>query len=132
MKKIVMFGIVFFSISQGWAQVKHNFEMGPEKTDCDALTIASAISADSALHLIKQATFRLEGSMKISRHRKPQQVSFHSCDGQSGFLIAHETETDILIFSKIPATIWQKLTNTNDPITFYADSIKSNYTYISK
>jgi len=111
--------VIFLVALQAMAQVEHNFKMSPEKTDCHQLPDLKTISTDSALHVIKSASFRFEQHLTISRYRSPHEVSYYSCNGVNGLMVAKEEENKYAIYQSVPKPTWDSLTNTNDPIGFY-------------
>lgn len=108
------------------AQVEHNFEMEPLKTDCHELP-SHFESPEKAVEILESATFRLQESIKISRYRSPRAARFYSCDGNTGFLIVEETGEDQVVYVAVSQDIWSRFVNSNDPITYYESEIKNKY-----
>lgn len=126
MKWLVLYGIIFCFTLTANAQVKHNFDMEPEKTDCHKLH-SPIDNPDSALITIQHATFRLHESMTISSYRVPNKVDYYSCDGEIGYFVAKEDSSTIVIYENIPIKIWEAFNTTNDPLYFYQEEIKKKY-----
>lgn len=125
--KIVVF---LFIVTVWWptyAQVTHNFKVDPEKTDCHDISLHPSITLDSALKVVNKATYRVSEEMKISRYNSPRRVTFKSCNGQVGFLIAEETTDRTILYQSVPKTLWDSLKNNPDPIVFYNSSIFKKY-----
>lgn len=101
-----------------FGQVEHNFKRGPEKTDCHKLD-GETLTSDSTIAIIKSATFRYQQSMKVSRYRVPNKLSYFSCEGKVGYLVAAETDTTTLVYEKVPIESWRELSKSNDPLEAY-------------
>ena len=102
-------------------QVQHNFKMEPEKTDCHEIILTS--SNDEDIALVQSATYRFTQTLKISRYRLPKSLTYYSCDGTSGLVIAEEEQPTLI--TEIRKTTWDSLMQATDPIEFYLERIKS-------
>lgn len=125
----ISFLTFIFPFSPAHAQVEHNFEMGPENTNCDKLP-HSFKSAAAALVRIDSSTFRFRESIDLSRFRTPRSATYYSCDGKTGFLVVQETTDSRVIYSDIPKTVWENFINSDDPFDFYAHHVKAIYSTI--
>ncbi|QSE97386.1 hypothetical protein [Fulvivirga lutea] len=114
----MILGLALTLSLQAFGQVEHNFEMGPENTDCHELQLTGEFQND--ISLIRKSTFRVHEEMKVSRYHIPSKVEYFSCDGAVGYLIATEKDS-LKVYSSIRKTLWDSLTNTPDPIQFYKD-----------
>lgn len=115
--KLVLIAIALCALNSfTQAQVEHNFEMSPEKTDCHLLELTDS-KADN-IAAIKNANYRLKENLKLSRYYSPKNLDFYSCDGKFGYLIA-EMQGSLVLHMNIRTTLWDSLTNTDDPIGFY-------------
>lgn len=105
------------------AQVEHNFTMGPNNTTCDSLKLSEA---SESIELIRNTKFRFAEELKVSRYKTPRHLWFFSCDGQTGFLIAKETEEEEILFSNVMLKDWKALLDSRDPINQYR-TLKAKY-----
>ncbi|MEM6524046.1 MAG: hypothetical protein AAF693_09645 [Bacteroidota bacterium] len=105
------------------AQVEHNFTMGPNNTTCDSLKLEEV---SESIKLIRKTKFRFTEELKISRYKTPRHVWFFSCDGQTGFLIAKETDEKEVAFQNVKMKDWKALLDAKDPIGQY-QTLKSEY-----
>ena len=113
-----------------FAQVEHNYKVGPQSTNCDSLEI-SALSIDDAISIIKQSSFRYQQQFKISRTYGVINASFFSCDGQLGYLIITVDKKDYIYFD-VPKSKWTGLISSADINGFYDEEIKGNYEVITE
>ncbi len=108
------------------AQVKHNFEKGPENTDCHKITFnhesESAFVAD-----LKERTYRFTEELTISRYQSPRNLLYLSCDGKTGFVIAQLTEDKSAIHPDVTKTAWDSLLGSDDVIGYYKGSFSREY-----
>ncbi|MEM8567237.1 MAG: hypothetical protein AAGF85_12320 [Bacteroidota bacterium] len=109
--------------NMGMAQVEHNFTMGPNNTTCDSLKLEEV---SESIKLIRKTKFRFTEELKISRYKTPRHVWFFSCDGQTGFLIAKETDEKEVAFQNVTMKDWKSLLDAKDPIGQY-QTLKSEY-----
>ena len=114
--------------NQVFAQVEHNYKVGPQSANCDTLDISS-FSLDEAISAIELSTFRYQQQFKISRTYGIMSARFYSCDGNSGYLILKVDKKDI-IYLEVPETIWKGLISSADINGFYDAEIKGNYDFI--
>lgn len=115
--KVIIIGLLLSLNCKAICQVEHNFKMDPEKTDCHGIVLTGNLDQD--LSIINKSIFRVQEEMNISRYRTPNKVYFYSCDGKKGFLVATENDTTIKIFKEVDKSVWDSLTNTDDPIMYY-------------
>ena len=125
--KLVIFIILFSASITCFAQVEHNFNMSPEETDCHQIPDLKPISPDSAISIILNASYRFQEAITISRYRSPRKLSYFSCDGSVGYMVAQEDDINFKLYSQMPKTIWDSLANSNDPISFYKSSAIKQY-----
>ncbi|MDX1627244.1 MAG: hypothetical protein R3345_01020 [Fulvivirga sp.] len=127
MKNILTIVLSLLALN-AFSQVQHNFRMGSSNTTCDSLNLElAAISPDSAIAAIEQATYRFQQNMTISRYRSPRKLHYFSCDGKQGFLIAEENDSTRALYSHVPKTLWDQFTTTDDPIELYHSSNLKKY-----
>lgn len=108
-----------------FAQVEHNYKVGPKSTNCDSLEIRT-LSLDDAISIIKQSSFRFQQQFKISRTYGVMNASFFSCDGKLGYLIIKVEKKDYIYFD-VPKSKWADLISSEDINNFYNENIKGNY-----
>lgn len=109
--------ILNFSLS---AQVKHNFKMDPKNTDCHQLPPnLESMSVDSVKALIISKKYRFKQEVTLSKYRLPRSLAYFSCEGEQGFMIAKEDESQTAIYKDLPKTLWDALINHKDPLDFY-------------
>lgn len=111
--------------SVSFAQVQHNFTMGPSKTTCDSLDI-KALPQDEWQDALRNATFRYAEELKISKYKSPRHLWFYSCDGETGHLIAKETDEMEIVLINIKKADWDTFMEAKDPITAY-QTLKKTY-----
>ncbi len=112
--KALIVGILLSLPSFGYAQVKHNFEMGPENTNCavlDTLQIPEAQLAEKIL----SASFRVREELEISRYSSPRKLIYASCDGSNGFLLAYVNEKSIEVYRNLSMKRWAEIRDASDP-----------------
>ncbi|MEP2772756.1 MAG: hypothetical protein ABJH05_11440 [Fulvivirga sp.] len=126
MKSWVFLCLFLISVA-GLAQDKHNFKMGPAKTDCHTVGDLKNVPQDSALSMLLSAEFRFKEEVQISRYRTPRELAYMSCEGEDGYMIAKEDNDRIKLFQKVPKILWDSLINTPDPISFYNSSVFKKY-----
>ncbi|WP_350108703.1 hypothetical protein [Fulvivirga sp.] len=119
----MILGLLLSLSAQAFGQVEHNFEMSPENTDCHELTLTSVVKKN--IELIRNTTFRVKEEMKVSRYYVPTKIEYFSCDGVIGYMIAHEHDS-VKLYKEVRKTLWDSLTNTNDPINFYQQNFKND------
>lgn len=128
MKSCVFLCLIVSSvISLTQAQVTHNFKVAPTKTDCHTIVDLKHTSLDSALIMLKGAEYRFKEELQISRYRSPRQLTYLSCQGDDGFLIAKEDEHTTAVFQKVPKILWDSIVNSQDPINLYQSGIFKEY-----
>jgi hypothetical protein len=113
---LIVLGVAF--CDQVSAQVKHNFEMGPENTDCgtlDSLTLEETAMVETIL----QTTFRIRENMQVSRYSPPRQFVFVSCDGKTGYLLVYITESSIELYENVAIESWEQIRDARDPREIY-------------
>jgi hypothetical protein len=113
-----------------FAQVEHNYKVGPQSTNCDSLEIR-AFSTDDAISIIKQSSFRYQQQFKISRTYGVMSASFFSCDGKLGYLIVKVEKKDY-IYIDVPKSKWTGLISSADINGFYDEEINGNYEVITE
>jgi hypothetical protein len=111
-----------------YAQVEHNYKVGPQSANCDTLDITS-FPLEEAISAIELTTFRYQQQFKISRTYGVMNARFYSCDGNSGYLIIKIDKKDI-IYVEVPEKIWKGLISSADINGFYDAEIKGNYDFI--
>lgn len=104
------------------AQVKHNFKKEPEKTNCHRIEKAFD-SEKEGIKLVEKSSFRFVETMTISRYKVPNAVSYYSCDGKDGYLVAKESKEVKVLYSSVPKIIWDEFTKADDPFSFYKEKI---------
>lgn len=123
MRAIVIL-LLFFSMSAA-AQVRHNFPMGPQKTNCDTLVIRDN-DFEASLQKIEGATWRYTQSMHLNRPFGFRSADFYSCDGQTGYLVIRVDE-EKYIYMKVPVSVWEEFSKTSDPENFIKEKIDGNF-----
>ncbi|MBL3656651.1 hypothetical protein [Fulvivirga sediminis] len=125
MKQIFII-LLLFTTTISIAQVQHNFEKGPENTNCHELPPEFA-NHNEAIKALTSTTFRLKETLSISKHLNPQALRYYSCDGKSGYLVAKETDSTYQVYPQIPYKLWQEFSESKDPVYFYKEKIKTQY-----
>ena len=123
--KIVLafWAIVGLSYAGCAQEVEHNFTVGPGNTSCDSLNVADTSNLITA---VRKTKFRFFEELKISRYKTPRHVSYFSCDGKSGYLIAKETDKKEVIIEGVDIEDWKSVLNSRDPIMKY-QALKKRY-----
>ena len=103
-----------------FAQVEHNFEMGPENTDCAVLDTLTSSEPDLAKRILA-STFRVKEELEISRYSAPRKFVYASCDGSTGFLLVYTDSTSIEVYKNIDVTTWSGIRNATDPREEYRE-----------
>lgn len=111
-----------------FAQVEHNYKVGPQSANCDTLDISS-FPLKEAISTIELTTFRYQQQFKISRTYGVMNARFYSCDGISGYLVIRVDKKDF-IYLEVPETKWRGLISSADINDFYDTEIKENYDFI--
>ena len=101
------------------AQVEHNFDMSPEKTDCHKLSITTEMTDEAIRTQIENASYRYKERLAISRYKVPHEITFYSCDGNIGWAIALLDNNQFTLFADLPKSVWDALINSEDPISTY-------------
>ncbi len=107
-----------------YAQVEHNFTMGPNNSTCDSLHVDQT---KDIIELVRNTKFRFTETLKVSKYKVPNQLWYYSCDGKIGYVIAKEKEGIELIFKAVKKEDWKALSNAKDPVGSYA-WLKEKYT----
>lgn len=97
------------------AQVQHNFEMGPENTDCARLDSLEEVTEFELLEAVKASSFRFVEEMQISRYSAPRKLTFASCDGKMGYLLAWQDDTESMVYVNVPMKTWEAIRDAPDP-----------------
>ena len=125
----ITFIFIFLSIkSSVFAQVEHNYPVGPKSANCDSLDITSSTLED-AISTIELTTFRYQQQFKISRTYGIMSAKYFSCDGQTGYLVLKVDKED-LIYLEVPDSKWKGLIGSADINGFYDTEIKGKYDFI--
>ncbi len=95
-------------------QVVHNFEMGPENTDCGGLDSLELAEQELAEKIVA-STFRLREEMQISRYSAPRRFIYASCDGETGYLLAYQTDSLIHVYYPVGTGEWEVIRDAADP-----------------
>ena len=119
MWRILLTGLLICPFLAG-AQVVHNFEMGPENTDCahiDSLDLPEQEFAGA----IQQLTFRFREEITISRYSAPRKLEYVSCDGETGYLLAWQDDVAIFVYTELPSSGWEAIKDAPDPRLAYVE-----------
>lgn len=108
------------------AQVKHNFEMGPESTDCHQIVVEDK-TAEELIQEIQQRTFRFRQKINISRYRSPRSLEYASCDGESGFLLAETGDNKFELYTEISKSAWETILNSTDVLEYFSREFKPDH-----
>ncbi len=111
-----------------FAQVEHNYKVGPQSANCDTLNLSS-YSLEKAISAIETTTFRYQQQFKISRTYGVMSARFYSCDGSTGYLVIKVDKKDF-IYLEVPETKWKELISSGDINAYYNTEIKGNYNII--
>ena len=122
---IIMFFLGLFFGRNVFAQVEHNYPMGPQKTNCDSLSAISSVFSE-ALHAIEISTWRFKQSIKLNRLNGILRAEYYSCDGQTGFLIVLTSNKEC-IYKIVPVNLWNEFLKTNDPEKYIDEKISKNF-----
>lgn len=114
--------------SQVFAQVEHNYEVGPQSANCDTLDISS-YPLKEAISVIDLTTFRYQQQFKISRTYGVMSARFYSCDGNSGYLVIKVDKNDF-IYLEVPESKWKGLISSADINGYFEREIKGNYKFM--
>ncbi|UII29139.1 hypothetical protein LVD15_12110 [Fulvivirga maritima] len=124
--KQILFALLLLSPALSNAQVQHNFEKGPENTNCHELP-AEFTNYVEAIKALSTTTFRLKETLSISKHLTPQALRYYSCDGKTGYLVAKESDSVFQVYPQVPYKLWQEFSESKDPVYFYSEKIKKQY-----
>ncbi len=127
MKHLLILCFWVITCSPAWAQVSHNYTVGPQNTNCDSLNLKD-IDETEAMDLIRQSKFRFDQHFNIRRNSGLQAGYFYSCDNKSGFLIIRHDGKNHL-FSRVPVEIWDELISSGDPDGVFEKKILPEYQY---
>ena len=131
MSRILFIWMFLLLIQTGYpvtAQVEHNYVVGPGKTTCDSLVILDN-DFEGDLERITNTTWRYTQSMHLNRPYGFRSADFYSCDIKTGFLVLLIDKTKY-IYQKVPVSLWEEFTKTNDPDTFIKDRIENKFTLL--
>ncbi len=117
MKRIFLMVVLLLPLSST-AQVEHNFEMGPENTDCGSLDSLSLPEQEMPAPILA-ATFRYREELRISRYTAPRKLVYASCDGKDGYLLAWQDDSLIHVYEKVPLAAWEAILTAGDPRESY-------------
>ena len=116
----------FLLVIQCFAQVEHNFPVGPQKTSCDSLP-ANFDNAGEAIQQIEITSFRFNQQFKLTRTWGITAGNFYSCDNAIGFLILTFENGEKQLIKAVPKIVWNDFIQSSDLNEFYKNKILPNY-----
>jgi len=125
--KVIVLLLTLIASNTLWAQVVHNFDMGPDKTDCHTIPDKLKDSTKDPYTIISSATYRFKQEVTLSRYRSPKSGKYYSCDGEVGYMILYLEDDETAIFKNVPKTDWGKLSSTSDPFSLYKSGYYDEY-----
>ncbi|MEJ2004543.1 MAG: hypothetical protein P8X57_06180 [Cyclobacteriaceae bacterium] len=126
MKYLLFLSILMISFSVS-AQVRHNFDMAPENTDCHLIKVEDK-TATQLLQEIRQRSFRFSQKIRISRYRVPHQLEYFSCDGEKGFILAMMKDGQYDVYAQVPKSEWEALIDAKDILEYYHNQFTLHFT----
>jgi len=120
---VLCFLCLILSIDSVAQEVEHNFKKGPENTNCHNID-SEFESEEEGIQLIESSSFRFTQHIDISKYRVPNAIYFYSCDGKTGYLIAHESKEVKKLYHGITKDTWDRFIEDRDPIGFYKNKIQ--------
>lgn len=93
-------------------QVPHNYEMGPQVTDCDSLKLED-MSQEIQIKVIEDAKFRLVKNFKLNRKQGFQGAWFYSCNGREGYLVAR-VDGRKKLYGRLTLEAWETFVSSGD------------------
>ncbi len=114
---IISFYFYFSVIAQ---EVKHNYHVGPQFTDCDSLDF-TGLSSEASISLIRTSNFRFDQSFKLTNKQGLQSGEFFSCDNNEGFLLITIDGKEIL-YTRVVKKIWNDFISSPNPEEYYLNN----------
>jgi hypothetical protein len=115
-----------FCISERlYAQVEHNYNLGPQVTNCDSLVELSSEYV-GAIKSLSEATWRYRQTISLRRTTGFRKAEFFSCDGTKGYLVVLISREEC-IYHQVPLTLWDELAASSDPESFIALSLRDKF-----
>jgi hypothetical protein len=94
--------------------------MGPENTNCEVIDTLH-LSSQQLQQEILTRTFRIQEELRISNYSSPGKFQYRSCNGQTGFLLTFHADTVFRVFTNVPVSLWQELSDAEDPREHYSN-----------
>lgn len=98
-------------------EVEHNYQVGPQSTNCDSLDI-TGLSQSGSIELIRASKFRFNQSFRLSRKQGLQLGGYFSCDNKEGFLIIKYDGKESL-YQNVAKQVWEEFISSSDPEGYY-------------
>lgn len=111
---IISFCFYFSAIAQ---ELKHNYRIGPQFTDCDSLDF-TGFSSEVSISLINMSNFRFEQSFNLTNKQGLQSGEYFSCDNKEGFLLITIDGKEIL-YTRVPKIFWNDFISSQNPEEYY-------------
>lgn len=100
-----------------YAQVEHNYLVGPKSTSCDSMNIDD-LSKVEIIDLLPKETFRFDQSIKVYASQGFQGAKYYSCDGKTGFMVM-KFDGKYKLYKEVGKDFWDQMTATTDPTGLY-------------
>jgi len=109
-------GLSFLWFEAQSQEVEHNFEMKPQKTNCDSIDINSLPQEDKITQ-IEVTKFRTNQNFQLNRINGFQAAWFYSCDNKTGFLIV-KIDNEKRLYENVSVTTWNDFQSSGDFLGF--------------
>jgi hypothetical protein len=126
MKAIAIFMIFSVLPSFSMAQeTEPNYEMKPQKTNCDSILAASdQLSESEAIDQIDKMVFRYTQKATTYANSGFQGAWWYSCNNQDGFLIV-KADGKKRLFKAVSSNQFQQMMQSGDPYGYFKKLLKS-------
>ncbi len=105
-------------------EVEHNFEMKPQKTNCEELQIEK-LTTENQILSVENSIFRFTQDFKLNRREGFQSAHYYSCDSKTGYVIA-EIDNKKSLYSNISKELWEQFTTSGDFLNFIQKHFTNN------
>lgn len=107
------------------ADVPNTYAQQEKKFSCDDLP-EHFLNIDKALEFIRNCNFEFEEAFEALAVRGIRNVSYHSCDKVTGFLVL-VTHDRTFIHKEVPIKVWEEFKYAESIETYYRLNIKFTY-----
>ena len=114
---IFFLGLIIFIHTSEAQEVEHNYQVGPQMTDCDSIQLVG-LTESEAIASIATYSYRFQQKFRLTRKNGFQGGEFYSCDTKHGYLIIKFNNRDRL-YLDVEKSIWDELISNQDPEGFY-------------